>query len=456
MLSFTNYLELSEAVRMSPTEWLKPNSQTGESRTDILRDLINKGEQIELFKGGTVIITDKEAALEAINQFEKDNKAFELMTNKGKISSSHIGKTAVFGGGGGGSGGGTAQTKTVESAQCLWCAAMLHEGTNQPIEHFTEDVLKSYTKFISTDEKLENILGIDEKWKTSSYLSAKYLIDNNYIVKGMTFHRGDKVMKSVYDAKNVAYKNQGLSPMKDDKWNPGDIWAKAPSYDTRKLNTDSVIGLQKSILEGFVNKELVGISLKLVKKKAKGKEYNIQVPPDVDDYKVHKIGAKSLGSGSGDFWSSKGGEIVYDDGVLNIRDNSSYGTIKAEIKGKTARGGGASWGYIATATQQVFGRKLPATKNIATVARKIEKGDQKEMQKMYDVVKEVEPMSFEDFAINISQKDGTWIHAKYGVCLILYPLVKVGGAKANRFVTKIVNYAGSKTEDSSAYIKVYE
>ena len=28
--------------------------------------------------------------------------------------------------------------------------------------------------------------------------------------------------------------------------------------------------------------------------------------------------------------------------------------------------------------------------------------------------------------------------------------------KANRFVTKLVNYAGSQTEDSSAYIKVFE
>ena len=30
------------------------------------------------------------------------------------------------------------------------------------------------------------------------------------------------------------------------------------------------------------------------------------------------------------------------------------------------------------------------------------------------------------------------------------------GRKANRFITKIVNYAGSKAEDSSAYVKVYE
>jgi hypothetical protein len=30
------------------------------------------------------------------------------------------------------------------------------------------------------------------------------------------------------------------------------------------------------------------------------------------------------------------------------------------------------------------------------------------------------------------------------------------GPKANRWITKIVNYAGSKSEDSSVYVKVYQ
>jgi hypothetical protein len=39
----------------------------------------------------------------------------------------------------------------------------------------------------------------------------------------MTFHRGDKVMAEIYAKKTVAFKNNGFSPLKDDKWNPGFI-----------------------------------------------------------------------------------------------------------------------------------------------------------------------------------------------------------------------------------------
>ena len=64
--------------------------------------------------------------------------------------------------------------------------------------------------------------------------------------------------------------------------------------------------------------------------------------------------------------------------------------------------------------------------------------------------------SLEDFSANLKKKDKFWISAKYGVISICYMVSLNTGPKANRFITKIVNYAGSKAEDSSAYIKVYE
>ena len=75
----------------------------------------------------------------------------------------------------------------------------------------------------------------------------------------------------------------------DDKWNPGDIWAVANDFKVSELNIESVRALNLSILELFNQKRLVGISLKLVKKNAKYKEYNVQTPPDVDDHKLKKV-----------------------------------------------------------------------------------------------------------------------------------------------------------------------
>ena len=458
MRSFIEYCsfftEAVSAVSLGTGQLQKPNGVTGESRVDILRRMIKKKKPLELVKGGMVVVTDINGAMKALDDFEDNPTNFQLTTNKGIIVLSKLRKSEVFGGGGAGAGGGTEQTKNVESAQCLWCAAMLEVGPSTAFEEFTNKVLKSASKNVSVDASMDEMLGISDAWKRSAYLSAQLLIREGYIKKGMTFHRGDKLMKEIYSTKDLAYKLQGLSSLKDDKWNPGDIWATTPAFKIKDLQTDSIRALLKSILDQFIKRALVGISLKQVQKKAQSHEYNIVLPPDTDDYRVLNFGAKSMKTGRGDFWSTKGGEVYYDDGQLTIKDNSAFGSIKAEIKAKTARGGGAGWGYIADTAKQVFNINLPSPPG-SVVAGKIAKGDRREIKKMYDVVSEVEQISLVDFTAQIMQKDAPWIHAKYGVCLFLYPIAKFGGQKANRFITKIVNYAGSKSEDSSAYVKIY-
>jgi len=457
MLNFRTYLQLTEAASLSFSELQKPNAQTGENRIDILRREIKLNRPLELVKGGTVIVTDIDNAMATLDAFESkpSNIEFKVKTG-GVVRLTQLKKSAVFGGGGGGAGGGSVQTAIVESAQCLWCAAMLDSGVNHPIEYFTDKVLTSAKGKIDVDVSLKDILAIDDLWKKSSYLTAQHLIAKGYIVKGMTFHRGSKTMKAVYAAKNDAYKIMGLSPMSDDKWNPGDIWAVSPGFNTKSLDSSNVSAIQKSILKYFANRQLVGISLKKILKSAKSAEYNVDLPPDVEDYTLTGWGAKALSSGRGDFWSSKGGTLQYADGQLQIKDNSAYGTIKVELSGKTARGGGAAWTYISDSANQVFGVSFPKYSDIASIAKSIAKGDVKQMEAAYAIVKDVEPMTKKVFFENISKKDGPWIHAKLGTCIMLRPIALNGGKKADRFITKLINYAGSKTEDSSAYVKVYE
>ena len=76
--------------------------------------------------------------------------------------------------------------------------------------------------------------------------------------------------------------------------------------------------LNESILEHFANRTLVGISLKLVKKKAKLTEYNVKLPPDTDDHKLMQILLQ--GAVRGDFWSNKGATLVFDDGKMALKD----------------------------------------------------------------------------------------------------------------------------------------
>jgi hypothetical protein len=454
--SFFTYL--GEGTNLGSGELGKPNSKTGEARTDILRRLIQSKTPLELVKGGKIVVANIDDALSAIDQYERDGNIFAVLDTKGNsIKISQLKKSSAFGGGGAGAGGGTLQTAIAEAAQCVWCAAMLDIGIATPIDDYTDEILtKAFKKTDVGKTTLKEILGIDDAWKNSSYLSAQLLIKEGYIKKGMTFHRDSKLMKSIYQAKNVAFKNNDFPKFTDDKWNPGDIWAVAPNFDIKSLNTATVRGLQKSILEHFVNRTCVGISLKKIIKKAKSKELNVELPPDTDDYKVLKSAAKAIKSGRGDIWSSQGGTIQYDAGYLMVKDNSAYGSIKAEIQGKTARGGGVGWGYIKDACKQTLRIILPEIKTIAKSAKKIERGDKKESEKFFKLMEQVEGITRKEFDKNIKTKKGDWIHAKLGTCYLIAAIEKVGGKRTNRFVTKLINYAGSKTEDSSAYVKIYE
>ena len=442
------------ATNLGSKELLKPNSKTGEPRTEILKRLIKTKTPIVLLSGKKVIIKNDKANIALIEQHIKDQKTFSLVSSTGTlVPITQMKKDKAFGGGGGGAGGGTEETAINESAQCLWLAAVM-ANRNKPIEFFTDDILKKYASKIDVDKPLSKILNIDYTWKKSSYMSAHAIIKGGFVNNQMKFHRGSTFMKEIYKAKDRAFKNSGFAKFTDDKWNPGDIWAIKTNFNPKSFDDSSVKALQRDILDKFTKKQCVGISLKKVVKKVIIKKINITLPPDVGDYKVKDI---LLESAAGSYWSSKGGTVVYDAGKLLAKDNSAFGTIKVEISGKTARGGGAGWTYITDAAKQVYGVNLPKTGIISADARSMEKGDAKTIDKYYKMYKICYPTVKEsDFINELTQKDAVWIHAKYGVTQLLSLIKGNSKIKGNRFVTKLINYAGSQTEDSSAYIKVFE
>lgn len=453
-LSYKPEIALREMVKLTPGELQKPNSVTGEDRLDILTRLIRDGKPLELAKGGTFKVTDIDSALTAIEIFKKLNKPFPLIGDGKIISSSDLGKTSVFGGGSG-AGGGTLNTKITESHQCVMCQAMLDNGIQSEEYFLKQDILKSAYKHVEVDASLDEVLSVEDGWFTSSYESAKLLIKEGYISKSHKFHRNSKLMNGIYAMKNLAYKNADQSPVKDDKWNPGDIWAIDKSFNIKSLDTSSIAAYNKALLQAFVDRKLVAISLKLVKKKAKSKELNVKLPPDTDDHKI--LNMLLQGEVRGTFWSNKGARIVFDDGNLDIRAGSAKGAIKAEIALKTARGGGAGFGVMRDAAKQVFRKRIPDNKSINKIAQRITKGDSKAAKVFWDMYSHFyKNEKYEDFEKELLKKDSVWLGSKLQALFVMYNVDKNAGTKANRWITKIVNYAGSKLEDSSVYVKVYE
>ena len=211
----------------------------------------------------------------------------------------------------------------------------------------------------------------------------------------------------------------------------------------------------KALLQAFADRQLVGISLKLVKKKPKIAVLNAKLPPDTDDHKILKILLQ--GEKRGTFWSNKGATILFDDGKFDLRAGSLGGAIKGEIAIKTARGGGAGYGIMQDALQSTLRKKIPDNGKINQMAKKILKGDKKSISvfhKMYSHFYKND--SYENFEKELLAKDVYWIGSKLACLYVVYVVDIHMGTRANRWITKIINYAGSKSEDSSVYVKVYE
>lgn len=440
---------------LTPAEWDKPNSQTGEARTSILKKLIQQKADIVTVDGDSIKLAQDERNYGSIKDFEDNpGKAFTLYKQNGdSISSSKIAKSPVFGGGKG-AGGGTENTAYAESQQCFYLAAML-KHKNKPIEFFTPDVLESIESKVDTGKTtLQDTLDkLDPSWGVSAYLSAQALIKQGYVTSKMKFHRDSPEMRYIYLAKKTAFKNSGLSPLSDDKWNPGDIWAIDPKVNLKRdLDVTSIAALNNSIFTLFEKRLLIPISLKIVKKKAK---IVIQTPKraDTPTYRFSKV---MLQSGRGNFWSSKSGTILYSDGRMDIKANAAMASSKVEILGKTARAGGAGWGILVQMAKRYMGEAVPLHPFIKSQAIKMSKGDKAAIANFKMMATKVDRAVGKNFEAELAMKDKIWIASKYAATMLCFYIVSNRGRKADDFINAVVNYAASTSEDACIHIVVKE
>jgi hypothetical protein len=454
MLKFKSFL--SEGMTaLRPGELSKPNSKTKEPRIDILKHAAINGVTLALAKDNSeVVIANTPENITAIDNFDGKTPFNLITTDNKEISSSEIGKSAIFGGGAG-AGGGTENTAQTESGQCLWLAAMLQYG-NQPIEFFTPSILKSAMKRIDVGgTSFDEMVSMDSAWQVSAYLSAQKIIKAGYANKKHKFHRDSDTMNYIYKkAKKEAFKNSDISALTDDKWNPGDIWAIEDGVDLKKeLDTSSIGALNTSLLRLFKERKVVGISLKLVKKDAKAKEYNIEGSPQ-----NHKFVSGAVKTQRGTFFSNKGGTVEFSGGTMEIRPNNYLGANKIEIMGKTARGGGAGWGVIMAAGKRYLNVNIPAHGSIKRIAQKLASGKNKRSELyFYKMAKSADAsLTFDYYMEEIRNKDAGWFSAKLAAVMIVHYLNNNKGRKADSFVNAIVNYAASSSDDSSAFVKIYQ
>lgn len=432
-------------------------------RVATLKAYIKKGDPVSDTDGRDVIIANTKENIQLIDDYLK-GKSKQVPDLKIKASSrfiklNKIGKSQIFGGQGTG-GGATGETARAECLQCVYLQAMLDVGTKKPPEYFTPAVLKKYFKSTYLSESYTNIMKAKPEWFVSGYATAKYLIDNRLVKTGMTFHRGDQLMTKVYDLRKTAFQNSDVPVLTSDKWNPGDIWAFASDITSgaaiaRLLDTTTIEVLNDSLVRAYKKKQIIGISLKQIpkNKRVTHGEYNFK-PVTFGDLSPHKYTGANIKRR--EFWSWKAGELIYDGSSLaDVRNASELTPPNIEIKLVGARGGKGGYGQMQYAHDKYLGVTLPDNGTIISIAKQIKEGTASQVNAFYKMAKALDKtVTRKEFDEGLEKATLGTIHSKYISVRILYELDQAAARQRNNWVKYMVNYAGSKTTFSSAYIKV--
>ena len=450
-------------AKMSRAEWNKPVSGSRESRVDVFINAIKAGDPVSDIEGKDVYVKNSRENIDRLKNYLADptsggTVAFDLK-NGGTILSNEIGKSPLFGGQGAG-GGATGETAKFESLQCLYIAAVLGEGLTHDFSHYTIETLEKYKDAVFVSEPFDRYTAIDGSWHISGFKIAEKLVKAKYVTTRHTLHRGDKKMDSLYTLKNKLRRAEGLPAINHDKWNPGDIWAikNHNSLAAKLTQIKTFAELNEFILKSFIDKDVIGISLKKVKAKETVKltDYNVK-EKDLDTHVFTRVTLETaVGKG---IFSSKNGMFFFDrTNKADIRAPNSFGALNMELQGKGARGGRTGYAQIIYSAATHLKKKLPTNKELVTQARLLSGPNPPKKMKddFYNLVKKVNPevdrAKFED---GLSSKKGQahFIHPLLGAAHLGAAIMNASPKQRNDFTSEIVNVMGAKTNDSSAYTK---
>jgi len=102
---------------------------------------------------------------------------------------------------------------------------------------------------------------------------------------------------------------------------------------------------------------------------------------------------------------------------------------------------------------------LPKNNDLRKEAKAIAAGDSKAINKFTAMLQKFDKTIYKEKVIEelgkIKRNPAIWVHGKLGGLYVLN-LIASGGKNADQFITQIVNYAGSSTSDSSAYVILKE
>mgnify|MGYP007061977297 CR=1 FL=1 len=408
-------------------------------------DLKDGGTQktvvIQLPKGG-----DREGTLREVEKKLKTKFGARYNPSGG---SSSVGRTELSGQyyieckikGGGGSGAGSDITKLAESAQCVYNAACY---SNKP---YTHAALRGANSKYDVDEKIDNVLKkLPDDWIDSSKMIAATL-KKKFPKTTYKHHRGSTWVNRLYAHYRELNKEAGKPFGDENKWNPADIWMVTPAGESALqslLRTTTLVELNKMLIDHYEKKNIVGVSLKKAVNIVNFKEMNVSKQRPT--FKFEK-----MTSGLRGFFDSGDAYLLFDGGKAQFR---KFGTTwQAELKGKNANMGKMSGGPVKALVDLVGGPTVTFVPQREIKERTDENIEQ--FYEWYTACPDTPKMEYYDLDKEVMKKDMNWYVSKILSAQIVAIVSAFDAKKKDRFASGLVNYAGSESELSGPYAKVY-
>ena len=437
MLSFKDFLSES---KLSQPELEKVRD--GVRRADFVYDWIKKGELVEIdgVKVKIKFISDTHEKMFLKGEY-KSGRTYQPLFQDSKGNNfkiTDIDKTPEFGGGSG-SGGGASNTKSTESAQCVYAQAYWDDSKTK----FTPEDLKAAYKKVDVNAKLDEVLNITDDWKMSCITGANIL---KQAVKGksMKFHRGSTWVKAIENKFKTLNKAAGFPFSDINKWNPADIWLMSDvSKSAPLLDSDSLEELNSEIKMVFQSKDIYGVSLKLMKGATHVQTVNYrenQVPPIFTE--------KTVGKRS--FYKSKDVYLKYEGGEIQFRGfGGRVDSWQGELGGAHSKLGKVGRGSINTVLKKL---RLSIIPDESTILTRIQNERKDFIENDFFPLAKTEGVerSLKTFQKKLLGKDEYWLKSKY-LGLFLFKIIK---GKENLVTQNLITYASSASDLSSAHLKL--
>ena len=341
--------------------------------------------------------------------------------------------------GSGGSGAGSDITKLAESAQCVYNAACY---ARKP---YTHAGLKGASSKYDVDEKIDNVLKkLPDDWIDSSKLVAAEL-KKKFPSTTYTHHRGSAWVDKLYAHVNVLNREAGRPFGDANKWSPADIWMVTPKGATVNLTSaKTFVELNEMLIENFKSKDIIGVSLKKCVGRVNYKELNLDSNRPTFKFERTTTGLRG-------FFDSNDGYLFFDGGKAQFR---RFGTTwQGELKGKNANMGKMSGGPIKGLVEMILG---PGKKFIPQ--RQLEERNDENIKlfyQWYTACPDTPAMDEYDFYKAVMEKDMNWYISKIMTAQLISIVESMSKKNKERFTSGLVNYAGSESELSGPYAKVY-